>query len=60
MRGRLEVREGKLYAIPAELDESGVMITIKDSDALIVIPPSSAGMEAGRQVTVLKLPGGNF
>lgn len=60
VRGRLEVREGKLYAIPAELDESGVMITIKDSDALIVIPPSSAGMEAGRQVTVLKLPGGNF
>lgn len=60
VRGRLEVREGKLYAIPAELDESGVMITIKDSDALIVIPPFSAGMEAGRQVTVLKLPGGNF
>lgn len=58
VRGRLELREGKLYAIPAELDESGVMITIKDSDALIVIPPSSTGMEAGERVTVLKLPGG--
>lgn len=60
VRGRLEFREGKLYAIPAELDESGVMITIKDSDALIVIPPSNTGMEAGVQVTVLKLPGGCF
>lgn len=58
VRGRLEFREGKLYAIPAELDESGVMITIKDSDALIVIPPSNTGVEAGEWVTVLKLPGG--
>ncbi|MGG6311114.1 molybdopterin molybdotransferase MoeA [Paenibacillus macerans] len=58
VRGRLEVREGKLYAYPAELDESGVMITIKDSDALIVIPPANEGKEAGESVTVLKLPGG--
>lgn len=57
VRGRLEVREGKLYAYPAELDESNVMITIMDSDALIVIPPTNAGKEAGEQVTVLKLPG---
>ncbi|MDU4696908.1 MAG: molybdopterin molybdotransferase MoeA [Paenibacillus sp.] len=60
VRGRLELRDGKLYAIPAELDESGVMITIKDSDALIIIPPSNKGMEAGVQVRVLKLPGGSF
>ncbi|MCM3702693.1 gephyrin-like molybdotransferase Glp [Paenibacillus macerans] len=59
VRGRLEVREGKLYAYPAELDESSVMITIKDSDALIVIPPSSEPKEAGEMVTVLKLPGGS-
>lgn len=60
VRGRLEVRDSKLYAIPAALDESGVMITIKDSDALIVIPPSRTGMEAGEQVKVLKLPGSYF
>ncbi|MGZ7441575.1 molybdenum cofactor synthesis domain-containing protein [Paenibacillus sp. TH7-28] len=59
VRGRLEVQEGKLYAYPAELDESSVMITIKDSDALIVIPPSSEPKEAGEMVTVLKLPGGS-
>lgn len=60
VRGRLEVRESKLYAIPAELDESGVMITIKDSDVLIVIPPSNTEMQAGERVTVLKLPGSDF
>ncbi|KFN08773.1 MAG: molybdopterin molybdotransferase MoeA [Paenibacillus macerans] len=60
VRGRLEAREGKLYAYPAELDESGVMITIKDSDALIVIPPSGEAREAGEMVTVLKLPGASL
>ncbi|WP_379317944.1 molybdopterin molybdotransferase MoeA [Paenibacillus puldeungensis] len=57
VRGRLEVREGKLFAYPAELDESNVMITIKDSDGLIVIPPSTEGREPGELVTVLRLPG---
>ncbi len=57
VRGRLEVREGRLYAYPASLDESSVMITIKDSDCLIVIQPSSRGVKAGETVTVLRLPG---
>ncbi|TYA13639.1 molybdopterin molybdotransferase MoeA [Paenibacillus faecis] len=57
VRGRLEVRDGRLFAYPAALDESSVMITIKDSDCLIVIPPSSRGVQAGETVSVLRLPG---
>ncbi|WP_410768657.1 gephyrin-like molybdotransferase Glp [Fontibacillus sp. BL9] len=57
VRGRLELAEGRLVAYPAALDESSVMVTIKDSDVLIVIPPSSRGVQAGETVTVLQLPG---
>ncbi|MNJ67285.1 Molybdopterin molybdenumtransferase [compost metagenome] len=59
VRGRLDFSEGKVYAYPASLDESSVMITIKDSDILIVIPPTNTTVEAGEIVTVLKLPRGN-
>lgn len=59
VRGRLDFSEGKVYAYPASLDESSVMITIKDSDILIVIPPTNTPVEAGELVTVLKLPRGN-
>lgn len=57
VRGRLEVREGRLVAIPALLDESNVMITIKDSSCLIVIPPELKGAAVGQKVKVLLLPG---
>jgi len=57
VRGRLEVQEGKLVATPALLDESSVMITIKDSDCLIVIPPELKGAAKGQAVQVLVLPG---
>ncbi|GIP55990.1 molybdopterin molybdotransferase MoeA [Paenibacillus vini] len=57
VRGRLELKEGRFVAFPAALDESSVMITIKDSDVLIVIPPSSRGVAAGEMVSVLQLPG---
>jgi len=57
VRARLEIREGSLYALPAGIDESSVMVTIKDSDCLIVVPPEERGMTAGTKVTVIKLPG---
>ncbi|KHL95132.1 molybdenum cofactor biosynthesis protein MoeA [Paenibacillus sp. IHB B 3415] len=57
VRARLVIREGVLYAHPAGVDESSVMVTIKDSDCLIVIPPDSGQMTSGDKVTVLKLPG---
>jgi len=58
VRGRLDLSSGKVMAYPAALDESSVMVTIKDSDVLIVIPPTTTGMQAGQQVKVLRLPGG--
>ncbi|MEK3747944.1 gephyrin-like molybdotransferase Glp [Paenibacillus sp. FSL E2-8871] len=57
VRARLEIREGSLYAIPAAIDESSVMVTIKDSDCLIVVPPEERGLSAGAKVTIIKLPG---
>lgn len=58
VRGSLEFSDGRILAVPARLDESSIMITIKDSDALIVIPPTTTGVEAGEMVKVLKLPRG--
>lgn len=57
VRGSLEIQHGKLVATPATLDESSVMITIKDSDCLIVIPPELRGADKGQHVQVLVLPG---
>lgn len=57
VRGSLGVSNGKLVVTPASLDESSVMITIKDSDCLIVIPPELRGAVKGQTVQVLVLPG---
>lgn len=57
VRGSLRIEDAQLVATPASLDESNVMITIKDSDCLIVIPPSSRVLKAGDKVKVLRLPG---
>lgn len=61
VRGRTEIRNGMVYAKPsaARVDESSVMITIKDSDCLIVIPPEKKGISAGEQVRILRLPTGH-
>ncbi|WP_138494000.1 gephyrin-like molybdotransferase Glp [Paenibacillus pinistramenti] len=55
VRGSMEIRDGRVYVRPAKLDESGVMITIKDSDILIVIPPTTAGVKAGEKVKAIRL-----
>jgi len=55
VRGRLEMEQGRIVAYPALLDESNVMVTIKDSDCLIVIPPTSEPLAAGTEVQVLRL-----
>lgn len=57
VRARIEIQDGKLYAYPATIDESSVLVTIKDSDCLIVVPPEEKGLSAGAKVTVIKLPG---
>ncbi|WP_110932751.1 molybdopterin molybdotransferase MoeA [Paenibacillus bouchesdurhonensis] len=60
VRGSLTFEDGRLVAYPAALDESSVMVTIKDSDVLIVVPPTNKGVEAGELVDVLLLPGGKL
>ncbi|WP_150271576.1 gephyrin-like molybdotransferase Glp [Paenibacillus tepidiphilus] len=57
VRARLEVEEGRLVAYPAFIDESSVMVTIKDSDCLVIVPPDMRGITAGTKVSVIKLPG---
>ncbi|MBE0343903.1 molybdopterin molybdenumtransferase MoeA, partial [Paenibacillus sp. 28ISP30-2] len=59
VRSSLEIRNGQVYAIPARVDESSVMVTIKDTDCLIVIPPTTEGLRAGEEVRVLVLLGGH-
>ncbi|MET3849741.1 gephyrin-like molybdotransferase Glp [Paenibacillus sp. OAE614] len=59
VRGRMEVRDGLVYAVPAAVDESSVMVTIKDSDCLIVIPPAKAVTPAGSKVQILLLKEGS-
>ncbi|WP_458122227.1 molybdopterin molybdotransferase MoeA [Paenibacillus sp. Z6-24] len=55
VRGHVNVENGQVIAYPALLDESNVMVTIKDSDCLIVIPPTTEPLPAGTPVSVLKL-----
>lgn len=57
VRGSVEARDGVLYAIPAAVDESSVMVTIKDSDCLIVVPPAKEATPAGSKVNILMLKG---
>ncbi|WP_019910777.1 molybdopterin molybdotransferase MoeA [Paenibacillus sp. HW567] len=57
VRSRLEIQEGQIYAYPAVIDESSVMVTIKDSDCLVIVPPEERGLKAGARVKLLKLPG---
>ncbi|BCG59475.1 molybdopterin molybdotransferase MoeA [Paenibacillus sp. URB8-2] len=56
VRARLEVRGGSVYAYPAAIDESSVMVTIKDSDCLIIVPPEERGLSAGAKVRAIMLP----
>ncbi len=55
VRAKVEIRDGVIYAIPKGVDESGVMITIKDSDCLIVVPPAQEGLKSGAKVRMLML-----
>ncbi|USB31584.1 gephyrin-like molybdotransferase Glp [Paenibacillus sp. YPG26] len=60
VRGSLRVLDAQLVATPASLDESNVMITIKDSDCLIVVPPASGVLNPGDKVQILRLPGSSL
>lgn len=55
VRGKLSIKNGKVYASAAKVDESSVMVTIKDSDCLIIVRPESKGLKAGEPIELLKL-----
>ncbi|ASA21849.1 gephyrin-like molybdotransferase Glp [Paenibacillus donghaensis] len=57
VRAKLVIKDGSVWAFPADIDESSVTVTIKDSDCLIVVPPEEKGLAAGARIQVIKLPG---
>ncbi|MDP4098669.1 molybdopterin molybdotransferase MoeA [Paenibacillus sp. P96] len=60
VRAKAEIRDGRIYAVPAAVDESSVMISIKDSDCLIVIPPGTGQLRKGDKIDIIKLEGGGW
>ncbi|MRG85648.1 molybdopterin molybdotransferase MoeA [Salinibacillus xinjiangensis] len=55
VRGRYEVKEGKVWTRPVGLDQSSALLSMKDANCLIVIPPTKTGLKAGEQVEVILL-----
>lgn len=55
VRGKSEVKDGKIYVRSAGIDQSNVLSSIRDTDCLIVIPRDRNVMNAGEMVKVLRL-----
>jgi len=55
VRGRWYSENARLYALPVGLDKSSAMVTLKDANCLIVIPPTTTGLKAGEQVKIVQL-----
>nr|WP_275581962.1 hypothetical protein [Brevibacillus fulvus] len=53
LRGRIEVRNTTLYAIPDPPVKSGNVSRLKGSDCFIVIPAGGRGKRAGEEVEIL-------
>lgn len=56
VRGVRTIENGRMYVKPVGLDRSSALVTLKDADCLIVIPPTKTGIKAGEIVTILPLP----
>ncbi|SCW52964.1 molybdopterin molybdotransferase [Paenibacillus tianmuensis] len=55
VRAKGYIEDGKLYVKMAGPDQSSVMLSIKDSDCLMIIPPGGRGVLAGEKVRIIKL-----
>ncbi|WP_337589389.1 gephyrin-like molybdotransferase Glp [Paenibacillus contaminans] len=55
VRGKSYVENGRLLVKQTGPDRSSLMLSIKDSDCLIVIPPGGSGTSAGELVDIIKL-----
>jgi molybdopterin molybdotransferase len=56
VRARKLYKDGKVYVEPAGMDKSSIMVSIKDADCLIIIPPGGRGKYADDLVSILHLP----
>ncbi|GLI04567.1 molybdopterin molybdenumtransferase [Paenibacillus tyrfis] len=55
VRAKSYIEDGKVYVKMAGPDQSSVMLSIKDSDCLMVIPPGGRGVLAGEKVRMIQL-----
>ncbi|KEK24527.1 molybdopterin molybdotransferase MoeA [Bacillus gaemokensis] len=55
VRGKVEIINGQLQAMPVGLDKSSAVSSLVDSNAFIVLPGGTRGFEAGMIVSVLLL-----
>jgi len=55
VRGKLAYEDGRVVARQVGLDKSSAVITLKDADCLIIIPPTKTGFRAGERVEVVPL-----
>lgn len=55
VRGKVEIVDGQLQAIPVGLDKSSAISSLAEANAFIVLPGGTRGFEAGITVSVLLL-----
>ncbi|MEH7016738.1 MULTISPECIES: molybdopterin molybdotransferase MoeA [Bacillus] len=55
VRGKVEIVNGQLQAVPVGLDKSSAVSSLADANAFIVLPGGTRGFEAGMTVTVFLL-----
>jgi molybdopterin molybdotransferase len=57
IRSKMTIEQGKVYAEPVGLDKSGVVTSLANSDALVVLPGGTRGFKKGDEVEILLLNG---
>lgn len=57
IRSKMTIEAGKIYAEPVGLDKSGVVTSLANSDALVVLPGGTRGFKKGDEVDILLLNG---
>ncbi|OIJ18455.1 molybdopterin molybdenumtransferase [Anaerobacillus alkalidiazotrophicus] len=57
IRSKMTIESGKVFAEPVGLDKSGVVTSLANSDALVVLPGGTRGFQKGDTVTILLLNG---
>ncbi|MCT8140440.1 molybdopterin molybdotransferase MoeA [Anaerobacillus sp. CMMVII] len=57
IRSKMTIEAGKIFAEPVGLDKSGVVTSLANSDALVVLPGGTRGFKQGDVVDILLLNG---